>query len=53
LFTSISWPLGKNIRAEVRIIGDGPQPAHLETLRKYLELAKTALEGDDDPNGKP
>ncbi len=47
-----SWPLAKNIRAEVRIIGDGLQPAHLETLRKYLELAKMAL-ADDDPNGKP
>lgn len=47
-----SWPLGKNIRAEVRIIGDGLQPSHLETLRKYLELAKDALASDDDPNGK-
>lgn len=43
-----SWPLGKDVAAEVRVTGPEIKPAHLERLRQYLELAKEALGSDDE-----
>jgi len=42
-----SWPLSKNLTAEVTISGSevGPTDTDLEMLRKYLDLAKEALKG--------
>jgi hypothetical protein len=42
-----SWPLAKDVDAEVRVTGPEIKAAHLERLRQYLELAKAALEGED------
>lgn len=42
-----SWPLSKEVTAEVRLTGKHVTPAHLEMLRQYLDLAKAALEADD------
>ena len=38
-----SWPLSKDVTAEVRFAGAPVEPEHLERLRKYLELAKDAI----------
>jgi hypothetical protein len=43
-----SWPLAKGVTAEVRLTGDEIKPAHLERLRQYLDLAKTAMGSDDE-----
>ncbi len=40
------WPLSKNIMADVVITGTDIDASHLEMLRKYLDLAKSALEPD-------
>ena len=40
------WPLSKDVVAEVRFTGTDLRPAHLELLRKYLELAKTAMQAE-------
>jgi hypothetical protein len=40
------WPLGKDLLAEVRFTGNHPTPAHIDLLREYLELVKTALTKD-------
>ncbi len=43
-----SWPLAKGVIAEVRLSGGEVKSAHLEMLRQYLELAKTAIDSDDE-----
>jgi hypothetical protein len=43
-----TWPLSKGVTAEVRFTGGEVQTSHLELLAKYLELAKIAIEADDD-----
>lgn len=43
-----SWPLAKGVTAEVRLSGGDVKAVHLEMLRQYLELAKTAIENDSD-----
>jgi hypothetical protein len=42
-----SWPLAKDVTAEVRLTGGAIKPAHLERLRQYLDLAKAAVGTDD------
>jgi len=37
------WPVGSGVFAEVRFIGAGVTPTHVELLRQYLELVKAAL----------
>jgi len=43
-----TWPLSKGVTAEVRFSGGEVQPSHLDLLAKYLELAKSAIESEDD-----
>lgn len=43
-----SWPLAKGVMAEVRLTGGDIRPGHIDMLRQYLALAKTALQ-DDEP----
>jgi hypothetical protein len=38
-----SWPLSKDMSAELRITGGDIKASHIEMLRQYLELAKSAL----------
>ncbi|MBA3570911.1 MAG: hypothetical protein H0W34_02810 [Pyrinomonadaceae bacterium] len=38
-----SWPLSRDVSAEVRFTGADIRPSHLERLRAYLELAKEAV----------
>jgi hypothetical protein len=47
-----SWPLSKEIMAEVKLTGSGIRSVHLERLRQYLELAKDAVDSDDGDGGK-
>ena len=44
-----SWPLSKDVSAEVRLTGEEIMLAHLGRLLQYLELAKTAIgnEGEE------
>jgi hypothetical protein len=42
------WPLSKGVTAEVRFSGGEVQKIHLDLLAKYLELAKTAMETEDE-----
>ena len=54
--TTYRWPLSKDVIAEVRFTGSDLRPAHLELLRKYLELAKTAMQfeiGHGEDGGEP
>ena len=37
------WPLGQDVLAELRFTGDQLTPAHIDLLREYLDLVKTAL----------
>lgn len=41
-----SWPLSKDMSAELRITGGDIKASHLERLRQYLELAKLAVESE-------
>jgi hypothetical protein len=41
-----NWPLGQEVSAELRLVGDEITPAHFERLRKYVELASGALEAE-------
>ena len=41
--TIFRWPLSKGVVAEVRFIGP-VKPAHLDLLKKYLDVAKGAME---------
>jgi hypothetical protein len=43
-----TWPLSKGVIAEVKFTGGEVQPAHLDLLAKYLELAKSAIETEDE-----
>jgi len=43
LFT---WPLGQEVSAELRLVGDDITAAHLGRLRQYVELASIALEAE-------
>ena len=38
------WPLGKDVTAEVRFLGTTITAEHVELLRQYLDLVKTALQ---------
>jgi excisionase family DNA binding protein len=38
-----SWPLGPEVSVEVRFRGASLGPLHIELLRDYLKLVKTAL----------
>jgi hypothetical protein len=38
------WPLGWEVSAELRLVGEEITPAHLRRLRKFVELASLALE---------
>lgn len=44
-----SWPLGHGTSVEVRFLGSELTPAHIELLRRYLQLAKSALSGNSQP----
>jgi len=46
-----SWPLSKEVTAELRLAGTDITPSHIEKLRQYLELVKTAFEGESDEEG--
>lgn len=46
-----SWPLARNVTAEVTITGPSISSNDLEMLRKYLELAKTALGDSTEQKG--
>jgi len=37
------WPLGRSLAVEVRFLGCGLDAAHIDLLREYLDLVKTAL----------
>jgi hypothetical protein len=37
------WPLSNHLIAEIRFIGLGLRPEHLEVLREYLNLMRKAL----------
>jgi hypothetical protein len=39
-----NWPLGQEVSAELRLVGDDVTAAHLGRLRQYVELASIALE---------
>ncbi|MGB0909405.1 MAG: hypothetical protein ACPGYT_03510 [Nitrospirales bacterium] len=43
-----SWPLSKEVTAEVRLTGKVIKPSHIELLTKYLELAKDAIGTEED-----
>lgn len=47
---TFTWPLSRGVTAEVRFSGGEVQAAHLDTLAKYLELAKTAIDTEDEPS---
>jgi len=44
---SFSWPVSKEVTAEVTFTGGNVNPAHIDRLAKYLELAKLALEEEE------
>ena len=46
-----SWPLSKNVLAEITITGNEITSNDLEMLRRYLELAKSAIENDQPTQG--
>lgn len=41
------WPLSRGVVAELRFIGDA-KPAHLDLLKQYLDVAKGAMEIDEE-----
>jgi hypothetical protein len=45
---SFSWPVSRDVTAEVKFSGGILKASHLEALAKYLELAKSAIETEDD-----
>jgi hypothetical protein len=45
---SFSWPVSRDVTAEVKFTGGILKAAHLEALAKYLELAKSAIETEED-----
>jgi len=46
-----TWPLGPQVSAELRLVGQEITRAHLERLRQYVELASIAL--DAEPAAPP
>ena len=40
---SYHWPLGPNTSVELRFIGPDLAPTHIDLLREYLDLFKSAL----------
>jgi hypothetical protein len=44
-----NWPLGQEVSAELRLVGDDITAAHLGRLRQYVELASIALEAPTTP----
>jgi excisionase family DNA binding protein len=40
---SYRWPLGPGLTVEVRFLGADLGPVHIDLLREYLDLFKTAL----------
>src|SRR5262245_882584 len=50
-----NWPLGQEVSAELRLVGDDITAAHLGRLRQYVELASIALEAEPStpPAGAP
>lgn len=44
------WRLSRNVMADVTLTGESITAKDLEMLRRYLELAKTALEDGDNAN---
>ena len=40
---SYRWPLGPGLTVEVRFLGADLGPTHIDLLREYLDLFKTAL----------
>lgn len=43
------WPLGQGLIVEVRFMGAELAPEHVDLLREYLNLVKTALFGRSGP----
>jgi hypothetical protein len=41
-----TWPLGPEVSAELRLVGQEITRAHLERLRQYVELASIALDAE-------
>ena len=41
-----TWPLGPEVSAELRLVGQDISRAHLERLRQYVELASIALDAE-------
>ena len=41
-----TWPLGPEVSAELRLVGEEITRAHLERLRQYVELASIALDAE-------
>ena len=41
-----TWPLGPQVSAELRLVGQEITRAHLERLRQYVELASIALDAE-------
>jgi hypothetical protein len=41
-----AWPLGPEVSAELRLVGQAITRAHLERLRQYVELASIALDAE-------
>ena len=37
------WPLGDTVTVEIRFLGPGVGPSHIDLLRQYLELFRRAL----------
>jgi len=48
---SLSLGLRQRVTAEVRFTGGEVQPSHLDLLAKYLELAKSAIETEENDTG--
>lgn len=44
---SFTWPLSKDLVAEVRFTNHDVRPEHIDRLTKYLELVKGALAADE------
>ena len=42
------WPLSKDVTAQVTFTGGDLKPSHLERLAKYLDLAKGALDAEEE-----
>ena len=43
---SYSWPLSRDVTAQLLISGEDLESSHIETLQKYLNIVKTILKAD-------